>query len=121
MYLAKDRGKGAYAIFEPAMHAAAVARLQLRADLPGAIAADEITLHYQPIVDLRTGVITAYESLARWQHPERGPGVAGGLHPARRGDRPHRAARPQPPPRGVPAGRRVPRGVHRGGPAAGVA
>jgi diguanylate cyclase (GGDEF)-like protein/PAS domain S-box-containing protein len=72
MYLAKDRGKGAYAIFEPAMHAAAVARLELKADLQQAIAADEITLDYQPVVDLRTGEIRAYESLARWTHPVRG-------------------------------------------------
>jgi diguanylate cyclase (GGDEF)-like protein/PAS domain S-box-containing protein len=73
MYLAKERGKGAYAIFEPAMHAAAVARLELKADLQRAIAADEITLHYQPVVDLRTGEIRAYESLARWTHPVLGP------------------------------------------------
>jgi diguanylate cyclase (GGDEF)-like protein/PAS domain S-box-containing protein len=73
MYLAKDRGKGAYAIFEPAMHAAAVARLELRSDLARAIEHGEITLHYQPVVDLRTGWIPAYESLARWTHPERGP------------------------------------------------
>jgi EAL domain-containing protein (putative c-di-GMP-specific phosphodiesterase class I) len=72
MYLAKDRGKGAYAIFEAAMHAAAVARLELKTDLQRAIAEGEITLDYQPVVDLRTGEIRAYESLARWTHPERG-------------------------------------------------
>jgi diguanylate cyclase (GGDEF)-like protein/PAS domain S-box-containing protein len=72
MYLAKDRGKDAYAIYEPAMHAAAVARLELKADLARAIADGDITLHYQPVVDLRTGEIRAYESLARWTHPIRG-------------------------------------------------
>ena len=72
MYLAKDRGKGGYAIFEPAMHAAAVARLELKSDLARAIDRHEITLHYQPVVDLRTGEIRAYESLARWMHPTRG-------------------------------------------------
>ena len=73
MYLAKDRGKGAYAIYEPAMHAAAVARLELKVDLARAVADGEITLVYQPVVDLRSGEIRAYESLARWTHPERGP------------------------------------------------
>ncbi len=52
MYLAKDRGKGSYAIYEPAMHAAAVARLELKVDLARAIADGAITLVYQPVVDL---------------------------------------------------------------------
>ncbi len=73
MYLAKDRGKGAYAIYEPSMHAAALARLELKGDLARAIADEAITLAFQPVVDLRTGEIRAYESLARWEHPERGP------------------------------------------------
>jgi diguanylate cyclase (GGDEF)-like protein/PAS domain S-box-containing protein len=73
MYLAKDRGKGSYAIFEPAMHAAAIARLELKRDLAAAIADGEITLAYQPVVDLRSGEIRAYESLARWTHPTLGP------------------------------------------------
>jgi diguanylate cyclase (GGDEF)-like protein/PAS domain S-box-containing protein len=73
MYLAKDSGKGAYAIYEPAMHAAAVARLELKVDLARAVAEGDITLVYQPVVDLRSGEIRAYESLARWTHPERGP------------------------------------------------
>ncbi len=72
MYLAKERGKGAYAIYEPAMHAAAVARLQLKGDLAQAVANGDITLVYQPVVDLRSGEIRAYESLARWTHPTRG-------------------------------------------------
>jgi diguanylate cyclase (GGDEF)-like protein/PAS domain S-box-containing protein len=73
MYLAKDSGKGAYAIYEPQMHAAAVARLELKVDLARAVAEGDITLVYQPVVDLRSGEIRAYESLARWTHPERGP------------------------------------------------
>jgi EAL domain-containing protein (putative c-di-GMP-specific phosphodiesterase class I) len=55
------------------MHAAAVARLELKVDLARAIAEGGITLVYQPVVDLRSGEIRAYESLARWTHPERGP------------------------------------------------
>jgi diguanylate cyclase (GGDEF)-like protein/PAS domain S-box-containing protein len=72
MYLAKDRGKGHYAIYEPAMHAAAVARLELKVDLARAIADGDITLVYQPVVDLGSGGIRDYEALARWVHPTRG-------------------------------------------------
>jgi EAL domain-containing protein (putative c-di-GMP-specific phosphodiesterase class I) len=73
MYAAKERGKGAYAIYDFGMHAATVARAELRADLARAIADDEVGLAYQPIADLQTGVIRAYETLARWEHPTRGP------------------------------------------------
>jgi EAL domain-containing protein (putative c-di-GMP-specific phosphodiesterase class I) len=55
------------------MHAAAIARLELKRDLAAAIADGEITLAYQPVVDLRSGEIRAYESLARWTHPTLGP------------------------------------------------
>jgi diguanylate cyclase (GGDEF)-like protein/PAS domain S-box-containing protein len=72
MYLAKDRGKGLYAIYEPAMHAAAVARLELKVDLARAIADGEITLVYQPVVALANGAIRDFEALARWTHPTRG-------------------------------------------------
>ena len=53
MYLAKDQGKGRYAIFEPGMHAAAIERLQLKSDLQRAVRDGELSLVYQPIVDLR--------------------------------------------------------------------
>jgi EAL domain-containing protein (putative c-di-GMP-specific phosphodiesterase class I) len=55
------------------MHAAAIARLELKRDLAAAVADDQITLAYQPVVDLRSGEIRAYESLARWTHPTLGP------------------------------------------------
>jgi diguanylate cyclase (GGDEF)-like protein/PAS domain S-box-containing protein len=73
MYLAKDGGKGRYAVFEPTMHLAAVDRLELKADLNRAIQQDELSLAYQPIVDLEHGAIVAVEALARWVHDERGP------------------------------------------------
>jgi diguanylate cyclase (GGDEF)-like protein len=73
MYLAKDQGKGRYAIFEPGMHAAAMERLQLKGDLQRAVRDGELTLVYQPIVDLRGDTIVGVEALARWVHPVRGP------------------------------------------------
>jgi diguanylate cyclase (GGDEF)-like protein/PAS domain S-box-containing protein len=72
MYLAKDRGKAGVAVYEPRLHEAALERLELRADLQRALREDELVLHFQPTVDLRTGVIAGFEALVRWQHPTRG-------------------------------------------------
>jgi diguanylate cyclase (GGDEF)-like protein/PAS domain S-box-containing protein len=72
MYSAKNQGKGCYRLFEPAMHSAAVARLQLEGDLRQAVEAGEFVLHYQPVVSLDAGRVVALEALVRWQHPTRG-------------------------------------------------
>ena len=72
MYAAKTRGKGQYAIFEASMHAAIVARLELEADLRRALANEEFTIHYQPIVDIVAGRLSGMEALLRWDHPTRG-------------------------------------------------
>jgi diguanylate cyclase (GGDEF)-like protein/excisionase family DNA binding protein len=72
MYRAKADGGGRIAVFTPSMHAAQVARLELDADLREARARDELSLRFQPIVDLRTGETAAVEALLRWEHPGRG-------------------------------------------------
>ncbi len=72
MYRVKAKGGGGYAIFDPAMQVALVARLDLERDLQLALERNELTLHYQPIVDLQTGRIDKVEALVRWQHPTRG-------------------------------------------------
>ncbi len=72
MYMAKERGKGRYQVFEPAMHDTALKRLELKADLQRAIEHDEYVLHYQPVIELETGRITGVEALVRWIHPVRG-------------------------------------------------
>lgn len=72
MYVAKTTGKGRYEVFRPEMHSSVVERLRLEADLRSAIDREELTVHYQPIVDLDTGQAVAVEALARWSHPERG-------------------------------------------------
>jgi diguanylate cyclase (GGDEF)-like protein len=72
MYRAKARGKSAYVIFDEAMHAAARARLKIETDLRFALERGEFRVYYQPIVDLRSGLVQGCEALVRWQHPERG-------------------------------------------------
>jgi len=72
MYRAKAAGKGRYEIFDPEMHAAAVALLKIETDLRRAVGGGEFVMHYQPIVTLKEGRILGFEGLVRWQHPERG-------------------------------------------------
>jgi PAS domain S-box-containing protein/diguanylate cyclase (GGDEF)-like protein len=72
MIRARSASHGQYHVFDPAMHAEAMARLQLETDLRRALERGELRVFYQPIVHLRTGRIAGFEALARWQHPERG-------------------------------------------------
>jgi diguanylate cyclase (GGDEF)-like protein len=72
MYWAKNNNRGSYAIFDVAMHARAVHRLQTESELRQALERSEFEPYYQPIVDLRSGEITAFEALIRWNHPTRG-------------------------------------------------
>jgi diguanylate cyclase (GGDEF)-like protein/PAS domain S-box-containing protein len=72
MYIAKRDGKGSYRLFEPAMHADVLARLELRTDLQRALTHDELELFYQPVVRLHDASISGVEALVRWRHPERG-------------------------------------------------
>ena len=72
MYAAKARGKGCYAVFEPPMRAAVLERAGLVEDLRVALADDELTLRYHPVIDTRTRAIVGLEALLRWNHPTRG-------------------------------------------------
>lgn len=72
MYQAKAAGKNRYEFFRRSMDDTAVNYLLLENDLRRAIDKDELTLHYQPQVDLRTGKIVGLEALARWIHKTRG-------------------------------------------------
>jgi diguanylate cyclase (GGDEF)-like protein len=72
MYEAKGRGNGSYEIFDTAMHANILDRIQLAADLQGAVEKKELELYYQPIIDLNTQQLTGFEALVRWNHPTRG-------------------------------------------------
>ena len=70
--MAKERGKSSLAIYDPAWHRHAVQTFAVRQELEIAIATDQLTLVYQPIVTLDTHAITGFEALVRWDHPERG-------------------------------------------------
>ena len=72
MYIAKEQGKAQWRIFETEMHQAVYDRLELKNDLELAIERGELSLHYQPIVRLATGVPSGFEALLRWHHPTRG-------------------------------------------------
>ncbi|MEV4515680.1 bifunctional diguanylate cyclase/phosphodiesterase [Dactylosporangium sp. NPDC049525] len=73
MYRAKAAGEGTFARYDPAMHSGLVDRLQLAADLRRALeTTGELVLYYQPTIELRSGTITGFEALVRWQHPVRG-------------------------------------------------
>jgi predicted signal transduction protein with EAL and GGDEF domain len=72
MYRAKAAGGSAYAVFDEAMHEAAVDRLKLETELHHAVERREFRVWYQPIVSLPDGRITGVEALVRWQHPDRG-------------------------------------------------
>ena len=71
MYDAK-RGRTEVAIYRPDADRHTERALTLAGDLRGAIARDELVLHIQPIIDMRTKSCVAVESLVRWRHPERG-------------------------------------------------
>ncbi|MGB3296173.1 MAG: PAS domain S-box protein [Phormidesmis sp.] len=72
MYWAKHRGRGCYAVFDPAMRLKAVQRMTVENELRKALENDEFVLYYQPIIYLKTRVIQGFEALVRWQHPQRG-------------------------------------------------
>ena len=73
MSRAKARGRGACEVFDPRLQERAMERLQLEADLQRALERDELTVSYQPIMDLGRGRLAGFEALARWHHPSRGP------------------------------------------------
>ena len=94
MYMAKENGKDNYQLFKPEIHARAMARMELKAELQRALDAGEFTLRYQPIMDLERGDMAGMEALARWEHPERGRARADRVRAAARGNGADRAGRP---------------------------
>ena len=72
LYSVKAGHRGTYKFYEKAMNKELNDRRQMEMDLREAIEHNELELHYQPILNLRTNVITGFEALARWRHPTKG-------------------------------------------------
>ena len=72
LYKAKEEGRGRHRFFELEMDVRMQGRLRLEQDLRAAIEAQSFTIHYQPLLDLRTDMVTGFEALIRWQHADRG-------------------------------------------------
>ena len=70
MYRAKRAGKARCEVFDTAMHEGAVRRLELETELRKGLELGEFRTHYQPIVSLKSGRITGFEALTRWQRGE---------------------------------------------------
>jgi diguanylate cyclase (GGDEF)-like protein len=72
MYAAKESGKHRYVFYQPEFTEKAKDRLKIEHDLRLTIDNDELELHYQPQIELRTGRVIGFEALVRWNHPTRG-------------------------------------------------
>jgi diguanylate cyclase (GGDEF)-like protein len=72
MYRAKETGRNNYQYYLPSMNVHTLERLELESDLRHALERGEFLLHYQPKVDITSGLITGVEALLRWKHPLRG-------------------------------------------------
>jgi diguanylate cyclase (GGDEF)-like protein/PAS domain S-box-containing protein len=70
MYRAKDQGRDRYEVFDPSIHSRAVGHLEITNALRAALVEDQFELHYQSIVDLRTGGVLGFEALLRWRQPD---------------------------------------------------
>ena len=72
MYLAKDRGKNNYQYYNPKLNNYSTRRMKLEVELRKALKKDQLTIHYQPQVELSTKKIIAVEALLRWNSPKYG-------------------------------------------------
>jgi diguanylate cyclase (GGDEF)-like protein len=72
MYRAKEHGRNNFQFYTAEMNRLVNERLSLESSLRRALERNELILHYQPKMDLRTGDIVGVEALLRWQHPEWG-------------------------------------------------
>ena len=72
MYRAKEVGRNAFQFYSSEMNTTTLDRLLMESNLRRALAQKEFVLHYQPLVNLETGLIIGVEALIRWLHPELG-------------------------------------------------
>jgi EAL domain-containing protein (putative c-di-GMP-specific phosphodiesterase class I) len=72
MYRAKERTRGGIELFDSEMRRRTLARLETEAALRRALERSELTLRFQPQVDMRSGAVLGVEALVRWRRPGRG-------------------------------------------------
>jgi diguanylate cyclase (GGDEF)-like protein/PAS domain S-box-containing protein len=72
MFQAKSAGRQNFRFFKPEMNVKAVERQSIEEDLRHALERQQLSLQYQPIINLKSGAITGAEALLRWTHPDRG-------------------------------------------------
>jgi len=72
MYLAKEAGKNRYHLFDPEADRQVQEHRRFLDAIQQALDNNELVLHYQPKVHLRSGQLVGVEALLRWQHPEQG-------------------------------------------------
>ncbi len=78
MYRAKQGGKARFALFDVKLHTEVTERVRLEGELRLALSKDQLSVAYQPIVNIQDGQLVGFEALCRWTHPELGvisPGV----------------------------------------------
>jgi len=76
MYRAKANGRSRYEIYDTVMRQRILERLSLEAELHKALENNDLTVHYQPIIEISEGRVTGFEALVRWRHP-----VSGMMYP----------------------------------------
>jgi diguanylate cyclase (GGDEF)-like protein len=81
MYFAKRSGRKTFRFFDASVMGFSRERLEIEAELRGALSQGQLSLHYQPKIDIATGEMRSVEALIRWQHPARGPILPGEFIP----------------------------------------
>jgi diguanylate cyclase (GGDEF)-like protein/PAS domain S-box-containing protein len=72
MYKAKNKGRACYALFDASLYELASERLRLESELQQALAADQLSLAFQPLYRIEPRGLVGFEALMRWDHPQRG-------------------------------------------------
>jgi diguanylate cyclase (GGDEF)-like protein/PAS domain S-box-containing protein len=70
MYRAKEQGRNTFQFYSDQINMHSVERLTLESQLRSALERDELVLHYQPVIEAKSGTIVGMEALVRWQHRE---------------------------------------------------
>ena len=72
LYAAKLSGRNDFRVFQPELTEAADRQKSMESELREAISSQQFELHYQPVIDVRTGTVSGAEAFVRWHHPSKG-------------------------------------------------